>query len=167
MLKAFKIVIDKGYNVELTIIGNGPENILLEKFILNNSLQKFIKIYSNASDNFLISQYKSNDLFVLSNLMLDNGDCEGAPNVLIEAAAFGMPSIAGEEGGTSDVVDHDHTGILLDPKDSNNFANTIIELINDKPRLFQMGKQAYIKANTKHSKEEAGRNFSKVIKNLN
>lgn len=167
LLKAFKIVIDKGYNVELTIIGNGPENILLEKFILNNSLQKFIKIYSNASDNFLISQYKSNDLFVLSNLMLDNGDCEGAPNVLIEAAAFGMPSIAGEEGGTSDVVDHDHTGILLDPKDSNNFANTIIELINDKPRLFQMGKQAYIKANTKHSKEEAGRNFSKVIKNLN
>lgn len=167
LLKAFKIVIEKGYDAKLTIIGNGPEIDFLTNYIMDNSLERFVNIYPDATDPFLINEYKSNDLFILANLMLDNGDCEGAPNVLIEAAAFGMPTIAGEEGGTSDVVDNNNTGILLDPRDSNNFANIIIEMMNDKKKLIEMGKKGFYKANNMHSKEAAGRNFSDALKDFN
>ena len=167
LLRAFKITIEKGYNAQLTIIGNGPEIDFLNNYIINNSLERFVNIYSNATDDFLINQYKSNDLFILANLMLDNGDCEGAPNVLIEAAAFGIPTIAGKEGGTSDVVDNNNTGILLDPRDNNKFANTIIEMMDDKQKLIEMGKKGFYKANNMHSKEVAGRNFSDALKDFN
>lgn len=167
LLKTLKIILDRDYKVKLTIIGSGPEKDSLIKFISQNSLDQFVDIFSDASDEFLVSQYKANDLFVLANLMLENGDCEGAPNVLIEAAAYGMPSIAGEEGGTSDVVDHNNTGILLDPRDNNNFANKIIELIQDKEKLQLLGRKAYKKANYFHKKEIAARKFSEVIKSLN
>lgn len=166
LLKTIKIVLDKNYKIKLTIIGSGPEKDFLIKYISQNSLTQFVDIFSDASDEFLVSQYKTNDLFVLANLMLENGDCEGAPNVLIEAAAFAMPSIAGKEGGTSDVVDHNNTGILLDPRDNIYFANKIIELIQDKEKLKQLGIKAYKKANNLHKKEIAAKNFSDVIISL-
>ena len=98
--------------------------------------------------------------------MLDNGDCEGAPNVLIEAAAFGLPTIAGLEGGTSDVVEDNETGLLLDPRNINNFSMKIIDFINDKAKCLEMGKKGYLKAHNSHTKEEAGSIFSSIINDI-
>lgn len=166
LLEAVKDVRDKGYKTQLNIIGNGPEYDILREYIYRNKLDDIVNIFLNASDEFLIEQYKSSNLFVLANLMLDNGDCEGAPNVLIEAAAFGLPTIAGLEGGTSDVVEDNETGLLLDPRNINNFSMKIIDFINDKAKCLEMGKKGYLKAHNSHTKEEAGSIFSSIINDI-
>lgn len=165
VLKAFKKVYAQDSTIKLTIIGDGPEYPRLKRYINDNSLQENVNIHRNVSDDFLRNQYSQHEIFILANLMLENGDCEGAPNVLIEAAAYGLPSIAGEEGGTSDVVEHNKSGYLLDPKDIENLASTITLLLADKPKIEKMRNYAINKALTDHDKVKAGRLFRSHILN--
>ncbi len=166
LIDAFNRVLLSHQKVKLTIIGDGPEYDNIMKMIKSYDLEENIKILKNVSDKKLNDYYSSSDLFILANYMLDNGDCEGAPNVIVEAASFGLPVIAGIEGGTSNVVDNNITGILLDPKDLFNFSNTITKLINDEKKLIKMGKESILKIKNFHSKEKAGRIFRDYVINL-
>ena len=147
----------------LTIIGDGPEKDHLYNLIKRLSLESNVEIYSNVTSDFLTKQYMDNELFVLGNHMLENGDCEGAPNVFIEAGAYGMPSIGGIEGGASDVVEHGETGFLIDPKDTKVLAATILDFIDNKDKLESMGKKAMLKVKNNHDKRLAGKKFREYI----
>ena len=166
LLKTIKKTVEVNDNLKLTIIGDGPEYKSIINYIRSNSLEQYVDIFRNVSDEFLVNAYKSNDIFILANLMLDNGDCEGAPNVLIEAASYGLPSIAGIEGGTSDVVDDNSTGFLIDPRDTDLMCNKILELINNASKLDIMSKNSIYKAKFQHSKELAGKKFAEYIEML-
>ena len=166
LLKTIKKTVEVNDNLKLTIIGDGPEYKSIINYIRSNSLEQYVDIFRNVSDEFLVNSYKSNDIFILANLMLDNGDCEGAPNVLIEAASYGLPSIAGIEGGTSDVVDDNSTGFLIDPRDTDLMCNKILELMNNASKLDIMSKNSIYKAKFQHSKELAGKKFAEYIEML-
>ncbi|MDB9817995.1 glycosyltransferase family 4 protein [Pelagibacterales bacterium] len=166
LLKTIRKIVKENDNIKLTIIGDGPEYKAIINYISSNSLEKYVDIFRNVSDEFLVNAYKSNDIFILANIMLDNGDCEGAPNVLIEAASYGLPAIAGIEGGTSDVVNDNTTGFLIDPRDTDTMCNKILELMKNASKLDIMSKNSIYKAKFQHSKELAGKKFSEYIKML-
>ena len=168
--KGFDLLIESFYEVNkkypelvLTIIGDGPEKEHLYSLINRLSLESNVKIYSNVTSDFLSKQYMNNQLFVLGNHMLENGDCEGAPNVFIEAGAYGMPSIGGIEGGASDVVEHGETGFLIDPRDKKVLTATILEFLDNKDKLASMGKKAMLKVKNNHDKRLAGKKFKQYI----
>tara|TARA_Y100000022_G_scaffold168288_1_gene153382 strand:+ start:261 stop:1400 length:1140 start_codon:yes stop_codon:yes gene_type:complete len=163
VLKAFRKILAVDSTLNLTIIGDGPEYPRLIRYIEEKSLSKNVQIYRNVTDDFLRSQYQNHKIFILANLMLKNGDCEGAPNVLIEAAAYGLPSIAGIEGGTSDVVENEKSGYLVDPRDTDNLAKVALKLISDKEKLNEMSKYAIQKATFDHDKYKAGKTFRNHI----
>ena len=50
---------------------------------------------------------------------------EGTPNVVLEALAAGRPVVATHVGGIPDVVAHDHTGLLVPPRDAPALAAAI------------------------------------------
>jgi phosphatidylinositol alpha-1,6-mannosyltransferase len=166
LINAFYKVNQSHKNAKLTIIGDGPEYDNIKTLIKNYDLEDNIKILKNVTDKQLNNFYCSSDLFILANYMLKNGDCEGAPNVIVEAASYGLPVIAGTEGGTSNVVEDNITGILLNPKDTINFSNTINKLIDDEKKLIKMGEEGILKVHNCHSKEIAGKIFRECIINL-
>ena len=166
LLKAFSEVVKSFDNVHLSIVGDGPEINNMMEFIDQNNLNEKVMIYKKVSDKFLTEQYKSHDLFILANLMLENGDCEGAPNVLIEAASFGLPTIAGIEGGTSDVVDNNKSGVLINPRDTQTFSKQIISFLKSTEKCNLYGKNGFYKAMNSHNKEKAGKKFRDIIQRL-
>lgn len=50
---------------------------------------------------------------------------EGTPNVILEALAAGRPIVATHVGGIPDVVRHDHTGLLVPPRDVGALASAL------------------------------------------
>jgi glycosyltransferase involved in cell wall biosynthesis len=67
---------------------------------------------------------------------------EGFGRVLIEAAVFGVPSIATNVGGIPEVIRHDKTGVLVLPDDPDGLAAAMVSLLRDEPRRRALGEAA-------------------------
>lgn len=71
---------------------------------------------------------------------------EGLPKVLCEAAAAGRPVITTNLPGCSDAIIEGVTGLLIDPRDSQQLADAIRFLCTNKPLLHQMSTSSRIHA---------------------
>ena len=74
------------------------------------------------------------DIFVLPSYR------EGAPRVLLEAAACGLPVVTTDVPGCRDVVVEGVTGLLVPPRDSQALARAIIKLLQNPELRRQMGR---------------------------
>tara|TARA_Y100000768_G_C23966729_1_gene678224 strand:+ start:663 stop:1802 length:1140 start_codon:yes stop_codon:yes gene_type:complete len=167
LIESFRYVVNELPNAKLVIIGSGPELNNIKSKINELNLNKSVKILSDIDDGELKEHYNKSDVFVLANLMLPNGDCEGAPNVIIEAASYGLPCIAGEEGGTSNVIDNEKTGFLLNPMNVRELASKILLTLKDDKKYKEMSIAAYEKVKLFHDQKKAGKKFESLLTALN
>jgi peptidoglycan/xylan/chitin deacetylase (PgdA/CDA1 family) len=75
------------------------------------------------------------DIFTLSSLW------EGLPIVILEAMAAEKPVVATAVDGVAEVVEHDKTGLLIEPQRPDLLAKSVIELIRNPNRAKGMGKR--------------------------
>ena len=71
---------------------------------------------------------------------------EGFGNVVIEAAALGVPTVGTRIDGLRDAVVDGVTGVLVPPKDSAALADALVGLLTDEARRKQMGSAAQDRA---------------------
>ncbi|HEV3226187.1 MAG TPA: glycosyltransferase family 4 protein [Acidimicrobiales bacterium] len=72
---------------------------------------------------------------------------EGFGIVFLEAAAAGVPQLAGASGGASEAVIHGETGLVVDPPDDVDTAATALsELLSDGGRRSRLGASARARA---------------------
>jgi len=64
------------------------------------------------------------------------------PLALLEAMAAGLPSVATQVGGMSEVVDDGKTGLLVPPADSRALAESMITLLKDRMLAKRIGAAA-------------------------
>jgi glycosyltransferase involved in cell wall biosynthesis len=62
--------------------------------------------------------------------------------VLLEAAASGLPVVAAASGGGAELVGHRTTGLLVPPDDAAAFADALGELVDDVPWRRSLGRRA-------------------------
>lgn len=80
------------------------------------------------------------------------------PVVVIEAMSMGLPVIGTDIQGTSELVQHGVTGLLVTPNDPEALAGAILRLSHDRPFLRRLGENALLHARTEHSPDRiAGR----------
>ena len=81
------------------------------------------------------------DVFVMpSRVQPGNAGGEGFGIALMEAAAHGIPAIAGDVGGARDAVVHGETGLLVDPSDHIAVAEAICDLLADPEKAGRLGR---------------------------
>lgn len=97
------------------------------------------------------------DLFCLPGYWDDNGQVEGFGLAFLEAAAFGLPSLATNVGGIPDAVIDGETGILVEPKNPEAVAVELLSLYRDRSRLAQLAAAA-----DKHAKLESWRKVAQL-----
>jgi glycosyltransferase involved in cell wall biosynthesis len=68
---------------------------------------------------------------VLPSRLAKSGDRDGLPNVLMEAQAFGLPTIATDVSGIPELVMHGKTGWLVPERDPRALAEAMRRLIDD------------------------------------
>jgi glycosyltransferase involved in cell wall biosynthesis len=64
---------------------------------------------------------------------------EGMSNTLMESMAAGVPVVATRVGGTPEIVIDGVTGILVEPRDSQTLARSILKLLDDKAEAKRIG----------------------------
>ena len=135
LIRGTKEVLKKYDNVKLKIIGSGPLEGKLKNIINELELENEVEIIKNVSDEELLHLYNSSDLFVLPSIIDSEGNTEGLGVVLLEAMACGIPVIASNVGGITDIIINNETGLLINQKDSQDIARKIIFTIENKPEM--------------------------------
>ncbi len=119
-IKAFRAVREKVPNAELWMIGDGP-------------LKKSLKASSGDGIKFFghLSNFDRQELVKQSWVLVNPGLREGWGLNIIEANAFGVPSVAYSVPGLWDSIQNGKTGILVPSGDYHALANGIIELLTN------------------------------------
>jgi glycosyltransferase involved in cell wall biosynthesis len=106
----------KDVNIKWTHIGDGP---LLEEVVKSaeRELPENIKarFLGNVNNSEVYKIYKDNYFDIFINVSYD----EGLPVAIMEAISFGIPVIATDVGGTSEIVENGFNGWLI-PRDFEN-----------------------------------------------
>ena len=71
------------------------------------------------------------DALLLPSRVLPSGRSEGAPTVVLEAMAHGLPVIASDVGGIAELVDSPCTGLLVPPDASGALERAVDSLAGD------------------------------------
>ena len=77
---------------------------------------------------------------------------EGFGIVFLEAAAAGVPQVAGESGGAAEAVAHERTGLVMGRPDAvEQVTRTLSDLLDDGERRAEMGREARRRAEAEFS----------------
>jgi len=129
-----KILIDKGYNVHLDILGEGINRAKIENKINNYNLNQSIHLRGNV-DN--VAEYLKN-----SSIYLHSATYEPFGLVLIEAMAAGLPCIALDGKGNRDIIVNETNGFMISDENTQLFAEKIIYLIKNPDLYGKMSESA-------------------------
>lgn len=88
-------------------------------------------------------------VFGVLDIVALTSDNEGVPLSLIEAAAAGLPTVAMNVGGVSEIVEHGVTGYLADSESE--LAEVITRLVDDADLRTSLGQQARLAINDRCS----------------
>ena len=106
IISAFSKLSHKFLNWDLAIVGEGPERSSLTRLIIENNLER--RVHLPGRSNNLGKWYHRADIYVMASRF------EGFPNSLLEALAYGLPSVSFDcETGPSDLIKNNINGFLI------------------------------------------------------
>ncbi len=104
----------KDIDALLVIVGDGPLREDLERQAADMK-DKVIFMGAKTHDE-LKTIYASADVFVAPSVTAKDGDKEGLPTAIMEAMASGLPIVASNSGGISQLVKNGENGLLCEEK---------------------------------------------------
>lgn len=116
-------------DAKLVIVGDGPlRNVLQEQ--AKDMGQKVCFLGSKTHDE-LKTIYASADIFVAPSVTAKDGDQEGFGLVMLEAMASGLPIVASNSGGISQLIHDRVNGLLCDERDVKGLSEHINNLLTN------------------------------------
>jgi sugar transferase (PEP-CTERM/EpsH1 system associated) len=129
--------------LRLVIVGDGPLRGELEELARREGMAD--RTWFTGARNDVDRLLAGLDAFALPSL------AEGISNTLLEAMATGLPVIATQVGGNSELVSHEASGLLVPADDDAALADAIIALLTEPGRARQLGRAARAEVEAKYS----------------
>jgi len=141
LLNAFALAKDKIKDVDLVIGGGSPNPkprelgvfTTMDAIIEKNNMKDRVTKIGYVSDEMMGPLYQQSELFVLPSLFEPFG------MTTQEAMASGKAVIASKFGGIRNVITHGVDGMLVDAANPQEFADALIEILNDDAKRKAMG----------------------------
>ena len=135
LIEAFSLIADKNKDWTLEIVGSGGEKKKLVSRIKELGLEDQIKIL--PFNNNIVNNYLDSMIYALPSRD------ESFGLVLIEAMEIGLPCIAFDSFGPSEIITNNENGILVENNDIDGFSRELQRLINDEKLRDKLRKKAY------------------------
>jgi glycosyltransferase involved in cell wall biosynthesis len=117
LIRASKVVKDKGFNFKVSIIGSGSEKNNLEALINKNDLKDTVNLLGFINNPYPL--LKSADVFVMSSVS------EALPTVLCEAMILGKATLVTNCSGCREIVANGEYGLMAEQSDESLVDNMI------------------------------------------
>jgi glycosyltransferase involved in cell wall biosynthesis len=136
-LNAAKQIIKKRKDIKFLIIGSGDLFDTVKKFIINNNLSNYIIMTGFKKE---IEKYIS-----ASDLIVVPSGLEGLGGIIVESCIEKKAVIASNVGGIPEIINNNLTGILFEKDNYNELSDKILDIIDDKKMLNDLGTNCYKK----------------------
>lgn len=144
--KGFRFLVDacarlvhEGFDLECTIVGEGPLRPSIQERIEQNGMSDRIRLTGALPQHEVARLIGECDIFVLPSVIAYNGQMDGIPITLMEAMAAARPVVASAISGIPELVEHEVSGILVDATHPDRIAGSIRRLIENPALRMQMG----------------------------
>ena len=138
LVEAFSVLKMNHEKIKLIIAGDGSESKNIRKKVAEKGVFKDVLLLGERHD--LQEIYKIMDIFVLPSLN------EGISNTILEAMATGLPVIATRVGGNCELIEHNYTGMLIEPDSVGSLVNALNYYLNNSEIAEQHRKKARMNA---------------------
>ena len=121
-------------------IGYGDEEENLKKLVQELDLGSQVMFFKDISNDLKNALIAKSNIFVMPSV-IHKTSVEGFGIAYVEAAQYGIPSLGGKDGGASDAIKHDETGLICDGNNLDQIYSSLNSMIDNKKYL-EMGKNA-------------------------
>lgn len=129
--------------VQLAIGGAGRDRRRLERIAAGTGIGDRVRFLGRVPDDALADLYGAADVFsMLCRHRWGGLEAEGFGIVFLEAAACGVPSVAGRSGGSHEAVADGETGFVVEPRDAEAARERIRQLVEDPGLRDRLGDEA-------------------------
>ena len=128
-------------DVVYLVAGDGPERGVITRLVEQCGVAHKVRMLGTVTEEHLENIYHGADLFVMPNIPVRN-DMEGFGLVMVEAGLSGLPVVASNIEGISDVITENENGHLLTAGDASAFVDAIMRYHSDRAALEVLGERA-------------------------
>ena len=121
-------------------IGYGDEEENIRKLVAELSLQGQVMFFKNISNDLKNSLIAKSNVFVMPSI-IHKKSVEGFGIAYVEAAQYGVPSLGGKDGGASDAIEHQKTGLICNGNELDEVYSSIDSMLENNKYL-EYGKTA-------------------------
>ena len=118
-----------------------------------SSLIKEYKLEENVIFKGTLTAEEMCNEYLAANVFVQASAIENSPNSLGEAMLLGVPCVASNVGGTSDMLTDKKEGLLYKYTEVEELANNVLNLLKNDNEAIKLGQNARLKAQGTHDKE--------------
>jgi len=129
LIRACARLRDRGRDFRCHIVGEGELKKELAEMIRKYKLSRVVTLEGALDQGEVLAWYRRATIFALPCVVTLNGDRDGIPNVLIEAAACGVPIVSTPVSGIPELIEDGVSGLLVPPHEPDELANAMDEML--------------------------------------
>jgi glycosyltransferase involved in cell wall biosynthesis len=134
LIRAFAEVARAHAEARLVIVGDGPLRAKLEREVRQNGLADAVRFTGALPHSEVVRWMQRAWALACPSLTARDGDAEGLPNTVVEAAACGLPVVASRHSGIPEAVVDGETGLLVAEGDTAALAVQLTRILGEPQR---------------------------------
>ncbi len=158
LVQLFDALWQRDSSTTLDIAGDGPCRAELEALVASLPGASSVRFHGFVEDRLSLMQ--AFDLFIMTSA------AEGVPRVMMEAMSLSLPCAAYSIEGISDLLDHNHTGVLAEDDDFSSLIYHCDRVLCSAELANQLGKAAREKIECKHSAQSMAESYQALYEEL-
>ncbi|HEX7157766.1 MAG TPA: glycosyltransferase family 4 protein, partial [Edaphobacter sp.] len=144
LIHVLKILVEDGRKLRLSLVGEGPDRVELERMVRDNGLSAYVHFAGAINQDCIQDYYAAADIFVLASF------AEGIPVVLMEAMAMEIPCVATTINGIPELIRDGIDGLLVAPSDIAGMSRSLARLMDDPQLRESLGKAGRLRVQSEY-----------------
>jgi colanic acid/amylovoran biosynthesis glycosyltransferase len=166
VLRAVRVLVDRGVDVEYRILGDGPSRERLTALAGDLGVQDRVTFHGRHGQVKVREGLEGSDVLVAASVTAADGDEEGIPNVLKEAMASGMPVVGTRHAGIPELVEDGVSGLLVPERNQGALADALQRLALQPGQWAAMGRAGRAKIEMEYDIHRLNDRLAGLLENL-
>ena len=158
LILAAKELLERGYDITFNIFGDGKDRDFYQKMIIDYSLENHVFLQGETE--------KVENEMMKSDIIVQPSRFESFGYVLLEAMCAGVPVIASNVGGMTEILSHDVNGRLFENENHHDLANQIVYILENPNKKSDYIKEGKATVLNKFSSETMCNGLDIIYRNI-